>query len=309
MISVRAHMRHSLKCIGDWTGMNGVFVSNAYLRDPKFAEPAQMLSAAAKEMGIGLRCITNADLPCAIGASSEFEDILGEYGDFVIFWDKDVRLARNLQVCGYQVFNAPRCIEVCDDKAMTHIVLADHMIPSIETLVCPMCFGEYPDLDFLEEAVYRLGFPMVVKDCYGSLGMQVRLVRDVESLRDIFRGPYVPRILQRYIECSSTDIRLEVVGGEVVASVLRHGPPGDFRSNCSIGGRMIPYRPTRQESDLAVAAADAVGADFCGVDIIRTGEGPKVCEVNSNAHIRNLYECTGRDVSYDILGHIEKMIW
>ena len=38
-------------------------------------------------------------------------------------------------------------------------------------------------------------------------------------------------------------------------------------------------------------------------------DGPVVCEVNSNAHIRNLYECTGRDVSYDILGHIEKMIW
>ena len=57
------------------------------------------------------------------------------------------------------------------------------------------------------------------------------------------------------------------------------------------------------------AAAEAVGADFCGVDVIRTGDGPLVCEVNSNAHIRNLYECTGRDVSYDILRHIEKMVW
>ena len=289
--------------------MNGVFVSNAYLRDPKFAEPAQMFSAAAEELGIRLRCVTNADLMFAVGVTPEIDGILGDYGDFVLFWDKDVRLARNLQICGYPVFNSPRCIEVCDDKAMTHVVLADNLIPSIETLVCPMCFGEYPDLDFLDEAAYRLGFPMVVKDCYGSFGQQVRMVRDLQSLRRLFEGPYTPRILQRYIECSSTDIRLEVVGGEVVTSVLRRGPPGDFRSNCTIGGRMTPYEPTVQERDLAIAAADAVGADFCGVDIIRTGEGPKVCEVNSNAHIRNLYECTGRDVSYDILRHIEKQIW
>ena len=289
--------------------MNGVFVSNAYLRDPKFSEPAEMLGAAAREMGVGLRCVTNADLLCAVGDAREMETILGDHGDFVIFWDKDVRVARNLQICGYPVFNAPRCIEVCDDKAMTHIVLADHLVPSIETLVCPMCFGEYSDLDFLEEAAVRLGFPMVVKDCYGSFGMQVRMVRDMDSLREAFKGPYAPRILQRYVECASTDMRLEVVGGEVVASVLRRGPPGDFRSNCTIGGRMVPCNPTREERDLAVAAAEAVGADFCGVDVIRTGDGPLVCEVNSNAHIRNLYECTGRDVSYDILRHIEKMVW
>ena len=308
MISVQTHVRHSLKCIGDRTAMNGVFVSNAYLRDPKFSEPAQMFSTAAERLGISLRCVTNADLVFAVGAVTEVDEMLGK-DDFVIFWDKDVRLARNLQICGYPVFNSPRCIEICDDKAMTHIALADRLIPSIETLVCPMCFGEYPDLDFLDEAADRLGFPMVVKDCYGSFGMQVRMARDLRSLKKLFEGPYVPRILQRYIECSSSDIRLEVVGNEVVASVLRHGPPGDFRSNCTIGGRMIPYVPTREERDLAIAAAGAVGADFCGVDIIRTREGPKVCEVNSNAHIKNLYECTGRDVSYDILDHIKKLVW
>lgn len=31
---------------------------------------------------------------------------------------------------------------------------------------------------------------------------------------------------------------------------------------------------------------------------------PAVCEVNSNAHIKNLAECTGHDVSQDILEHI-----
>ena len=67
---------------------------------------------------------------------------------------------------------------------------------------------------------------------------------------------------------------------------------------------MERYEPTPEEMELALRAAEAVGADFCGVDVIVSDDGPVVCEVNSNAHIRNLYECTGRDVSYDILLHI-----
>ena len=60
--------------------------------------------------------------------------------------------------------------------------------------------------------------------------------------------------------------------------------------------------------DLAIAAAEATGADFCGVDVILTEDGPVVCEVNSNAHMKNLRGCTGRDVSYDILSHIARTV-
>ena len=110
-----------------------------------------------------------------------------------------------------------------------------------------------------------------------------------------------------YVKSRAAEVgkcRVEVVGGRAVEAVLRHGPDGDFRSNCTIGGRMERYSPTEAETDLAVRAAEAVSADFCGVDIIRTEKGPVVCEVNSNAHIRNLRDCTDRDVSYDILDHV-----
>ena len=253
--------------------MRGVFVSNAYLRGEKFSEPGRMLSAAAEELDVTLDLVTNADLRIPIGDRVAAERALGD-ADFVLFWDKDVRLAANLEVCGFPVFNSAQCISVCDDKCLTHLVLANEGVPSIDTVSCPMSFSEYDDLSFLESAADTLGFPMVVKDCFGSFGQQVHLARDMDSLEGMFAGPYRPRILQRYIECSGSDIRLEVVGDDVVEAVRRHG------------------------------AADAVGADFCGVDVIVSEDGPVVCEVNSNAHIRNLYECTGRDVSYDILLHI-----
>lgn len=283
--------------------MRGVFVSNAYLRGRKYSEPWEMLSSAAASMGIGLEQVTNAGIGAPVGDKEAVLERLGD-PDFVLFWDKDIACARNLEVCGLRVFNSSDCIEVCDDKLLTHLALAERGVPSIETIGCPMSFSDYDDLSFLDDAAERLGFPMVVKDRFGSFGMQVRLAHDMGSLRGMFSGPYVPRILQGYVECSATDVRAEVVGGEVVESVIRHGPEGDFRSNTTIGGRMERHPIPEDERELAIRASEAVGADFCGVDIIRSGDGPVVCEVNSNAHIRNLRECTGHDVSYDILAHI-----
>lgn len=287
--------------------MRGVFVSNAYLRGRKYSEPWEMLSSAAASMGVELMGVTNAGIGAPVGDRDTVMGILGD-PDFVLFWDKDTALAGNLEVCGLRVFNSSRCIGTCDDKLLTHLALVEEGVPSIETVVCPLSFSGYDDLSFLDPAAERLGFPMVVKDRFGSFGMQVRLAHDMDALRGMFSGPYVPRILQRYIECSATDIRAEVVGGEVVESVIRHGPEGDFRSNATIGGRMERHSITEDERELAIRASEAVGADFCGVDIIRSDDGPVVCEVNSNAHIRNLRECTGHDVSYDILEHIIRQL-
>lgn len=283
--------------------MKGVMVSNGFLRGDKFSQPARMLTDAAAAMGIGLRTLSNSDMVFGIGDEDACRGIIGD-ADFVLFWDKDVRLASNLELCGLKVFNGSECIRVCDDKSETHLRLAGAGVPTIPTTVCPLSFSGYDDLGFLDGAADRIGFPMVVKDCFGSFGEQVRLVRNMEELVAAVSGPFVPRILQRYIETGATDIRAEVVGGEVAACVSRHGPEGDFRSNCTIGGRMERFDAPSDVRELAVSAAEAVGADFCGVDIMIDGDSPVVCEVNSNAHIMNLLNCTGRDVSYDILKHI-----
>ena len=158
--------------------MRGVFVSNAYLTGPKFSEPAAMISAAAADMGVDMECVTNADLVFPVGDAEAAAGILGD-ADFVLFWDKDVRLAENIELCGYPVFNTSRCISVCDDKSLTHLALSRSSVPSIETVVCPMSFGGYTNTDFLRAAADTLGFPMGVKDCYGSFGQQVSLARDM----------------------------------------------------------------------------------------------------------------------------------
>lgn len=272
---------------------------NGFLRGGKFGEPTEMMSAAADRLEIGLDIVTNDRLPLMVDTSERMDT------DFVLFWDKDVRAAMLLERTGSPVFNSSECIRICDDKSLTHIALSKNNVPSIPTMVSPMTFDGigYTDLSFLDGAEDSFGYPMVVKDCFGSFGQQVHLAHDRKELESLFCDAR-PRIVQRYVECGSSDLRLEVIGGEVVVSVSRKGRDGDFRANTTIGGVMSIHQPSEDERELALKASEAVEADFCGVDILYMDGEPVVCEVNSNAHMKNLRNCTGIDVSDMILEHI-----
>ena len=68
---------------------------------------------------------------------------------------------------------------------------------------------------------------------------------------------------------------------------------------------MRSYQPSREFCELAIAASKHIGADFSGVDLLFGQDGkPLLCEVNSNAHIKNIYDCTGIDVTEAIFDHI-----
>ncbi len=285
--------------------MQGAIVTNRYLDSAKFREPVGMMTEACGRHGVVLRPFRNTDLTVPVGDAGAMEERLGDV-DFVLFWDKDIGLAKNLEVCGYPVFNCSECIRVCDDKSLTHLTLEDYGIPSIRTVVGPMSFGERYG-DWLRGLPDQLGFPIVVKDCFGSFGQQVRMVRSMEELERECEST-APKIFQPYIECNGEDIRIEVVGDRVVAAVRRVAKEGDFRANVTNGGTMFRYEPTEEESILAIDAAAAVQADFAGVDILRTEDGPIVCEVNSNAHLKNLRDCTGIDASDSIVEHIINLI-
>lgn len=150
--------------------MRGVFVSNAYLQGAKYGEPPAMFSAAAERLGMGLDLMTNRDLMVPAGDPDALRRIVGE-PDFVVFWDKDVRCAANLELCGLRTFNQSECIRICDDKWLTHLALKREGVPTIDTVSCPLSYSDYPDTGFLEDAIDSFGFPMVVKDNFGSFGM------------------------------------------------------------------------------------------------------------------------------------------
>ena len=285
--------------------MEGVVVINGFLNGPKYREPAEMMVEAGRRHGVDIRIVQNTDIVSPIGDYDSVSKLTGD-PDFFIYWDKSVKLAKDLENCGYPVFNCSECIRICDDKALTHLTLDEYGVPSLRTICSPMSFGQ-SYTEWMPRVKEHLSYPLVAKDCCGSFGEQVRLVTNDEQLFDEGREG-TPKIFQEYIDCDGQDIRVEVVGDRVVAAVSRKAPAGDFRSNVTNGGTMTAYVPTKEEAELAIEAAAAVQADFAGVDILPSKDGPVVCEVNSNAHIKNLMNATGKDVSDDILNHIIALI-
>ncbi len=276
-------------------GMKGILAVDHELRSEKYASQFELYLRAAKKHGVGLTVRTNA------------EEIPRD-ADFVLFLSKDVRLARTLEQDGCRVFNSSSAVALCDDKTLTCLRFRKAGLPMPETLLVPMVYFpcDWTGNPFVGTAVRTLGFPMVVKEACGSFGKQVWLVRDERELVERLNASS-PRtmLLQRFVASSAgRDLRLQVVGGEVVASMYRWSET-DFRANLSNGGSMRPYAPMEAQKSLAVRACEALGLDFGGVDLLfGEGDEPLLCEVNSNAHIRNLYDCTGVDVADAILAHI-----
>src|SRR5699024_10643134 len=95
--------------------------------------------------------------------------------------------------------------------------------------------------------------------------------------------------------------------GDQVITAMQRTSENDFRANVTSGGKMEPYEPNESQKRLAIEATKAIGADFAGVDLLfGENDQPIVCEINSNAHIRNLLDCTGVNVAIDLVTYIEK---
>ncbi|MCE5342184.1 MAG: RimK family alpha-L-glutamate ligase [Eubacteriales bacterium] len=283
---------------------HGLMVVNAFLHSSKFSELYTLLLHSAQQRGMEFSVRTNAEL-CTVVDTPAFTP---ETYDFVLFWDKDVALATQLEQRGLPVFNSAQSILYCDDKALTYLALKRVGLPMPYTILAPKTFPSvgYPETGFVDEAARQLGLPLVLKECFGSFGQQVYLLDDLESLRaKVVALAGTPMLFQQLVaESYGRDTRINVVGGRVAASTLRKSTNGDFRSNLTLGGSMKPYEATPAEAALALRAAKELGLTFAGVDVLFGKEGPLLCEVNSNAHFKTTLDCTGVNMATELLGEI-----
>lgn len=287
-------------------------VTNEFLNTKKYSELNLWLVKAAENYNIELIVKTNADLLVDFSGNHTIHNLISEEKPaFVLFWDKDIRLASFLEGLSLKVYNSSKSIEICDNKAMTHIALNQKNIKMPKTILAPMTYPNigFTNYDFIKRMKSQLSYPIVVKECFGSFGQQVYLVHnDRELMNCIEKIGVKPFLMQEYIQSSfARDIRLNVVGDQVVATMYRYSDTGDFRANISNGGKMKQYEPTKQQVKLAIDCVKAIGLDFAGVDLLfDENEEPIVCEVNSNAHFKNIYDCTGVNVAEHILKYICK---
>ena len=288
----------------------GYIIINGFLREEKFFSLYSALKQSADRAGLQLELKTNIELMCDIASGKTVAN--ETLPPFAIFWDKDVRLAKTLEAAGMKLFNSAGSIELCDDKSLTHIALMNR-VPQPKTVLIPLTFPRvgYTDCAFLEKIADYLGFPFVIKQCFGSFGAGVYLARNMDEAKAaLMKTAGGAAIAQQYIASSfARDIRAYVVGDKVAAAMLRHNESGDFRANVAQGGKADAYTLSEAQAALAVKTAQILGCTFAGVDLLFGENGEMtVCEVNSNAHFAGISAATGVNIVDKILEAVAQRI-
>lgn len=288
--------------------MQGIILVNAYIRAPGAFRQAERIREELSARGISARIEENGKFLCSV-RGSRIE--LSGKPDFCVYLDKDKYLSRMLEKCGVRLFNSAEAVELCDDKMLTYIALADSGVRLPDTLAAPLCY--YADArlrsGYVRTIGEKLGFPLIAKKSFGSWGMDVELIENEAQLADVCgRFRMQPHLYQEYVDSPrGEDYRVLVVGGKTVA-VMKRTNRRDFRSNIECGGEgsaaQVPESFLRQ----AEKCAEILGLDYCGVDILDDHGAPVVCEVNSNAFFNEAEKVTGVNIAGAFAEHIRQTL-
>jgi RimK family alpha-L-glutamate ligase len=267
------------------------------------------LSEAARDLGIEFELVdgvaasaalVDGELrPLGIDTEHELPDaVLARVGN----WRPESLLAvlEAVVACGVATPNPPAAIRIGRDHWATATTLTRADLP-----VPPTLAGADPEA-LAAATVRHLGLPAVVKQRRSRMGVGVIrcATRDhLEAVLDSLWRVGDEIVVQRWLAGGEHSLRLVVVGGAVVAAARFSAAAGEWRSNAARGGTAEAHDPSPDEKKLAVAAAAALGLGHCGVDMVRTENGPVILEINPTPGFLSLEEATGIDVARALVEH------
>ena len=286
--------------------MKGLILYNGYSHIPQYEHQISRFIEEFASAGVDVEAVPNNRFAFHIDDGAPVSDI---GFDFCLYLDKDDYTSRMIERMGIPVFNSPQSITDCDDKMSTYILLSGNGIGMPDTTPGPLFYDPGMDVDDASVDVLeqRYGYPMVVKESFGSSGNGVYLVHDRDELKGrmtALRGRKY--LVQRFIDTSiGEDLRVIVIGGKAIGGMIRHSD-SDFRSNAVLGGRTIQYDVPEVSRVISEKVSNLLGLDYCGIDLLRDGSGEYsiVCEVNSNAFFSAFEESTGINVAGAYVRHI-----
>jgi len=202
-----------------------------------------------------------------------------------------------LSRCGLPVINQPSAIEKAVDKYYALSLLDEKRVPVPRTVVTESV------LEALS-AFKTFGGQAVVKPVFGSRGIGASWISDVDVAERVFRTLRFYRhviYVQEFVPHGKRDIRSFVVGRKVVASMYRVS--NSWKTNVSQGATPVKADPAETEK-LALQAAEAVGCEIAGVDLMESESGLLVNEVNSQPGWRGLQSTTKVNIADHIADHV-----
>nr|WP_236941114.1 30S ribosomal protein S6--L-glutamate ligase [Flammeovirga sp. MY04] len=233
---------------------------------------------------------------------NDFDAIIPRIRPSITFYG--TALTRHFAAMGVYTLNTASAITQSRDKLHSLQMLINDGLPIPTT-----GFANSPlDTEDLIDMVG--GAPLIVKLLEGTQGKGVVLAetkKAAESLINAFKSLKANILVQQFIkESNGKDIRIFVVDGKVVESMMRTAAPGEFRANIHMGGSASKIKITAEEKRIAIQAAKTLGLKVAGVDIIRGSNGPLLLEVNSSPGLEGIEGVSDKDIAGAMIEAIEK---
>jgi ribosomal protein S6--L-glutamate ligase len=157
------------------------------------------------------------------------------------------------------------------------------------------------DASGLKEMVRLVGGVPVLVKLLSREKSGVMICESLESLEaalEAILGLGQNIVVQQYLKgAKGRDLRVLVVGGEVVAAMRRSAPTGRFSQNLRRGAQFEPVDLPASYARAAVAAARVFELEVCAVDMLDVKGVPRVFEVNSSPSIKEPEAVCGVDAA------------
>lgn len=202
-----------------------------------------------------------------LGVSLVDESYQGN-ADFVINRTNNYKVAECFEQKGIRVFNPSSLSRLANDKQCCYEFMADNGIE-----IMPINYS---------------GVPVVKKKIDGHGGTEVEMLTAAED----FQKGYV---YQKPCDTLGKDLRVWVIGGEIITAILRESKT-DFRSNFCLGGSAMPYTLSSDEKQLVKKITALVKSDYIGIDFVFNNGRLVFNEIEDTVGARMVYDQTDIDI-------------
>ena len=195
----------------------------------------------------------------------------GNYDAYVLKTVSDgpgLSILEAAEAAGIPTINHSRSIRLVRDKAVATSYASSHGLPIPLTY-----FVTHPGL--LKQIPWG-DYPLVVKPNNGSSCRDIFLLASPADLATLQLVETQARffLAQQYVENNGFDSKLYVAGTEVFA-VAKRSP---LHPEVRVDKRLIPI--TLELRNLALLVGKLFGLDIYGLDVVETGDGPMVVDIN-----------------------------
>lgn len=234
-----------------------------------------------------------------------YDAVIPRIGASITFFGTAV--VRQLEQMGVYCLNSSLALTTSRDKLRAIQTLSRHNIGFPVTAFVRDKAAIIPTIKDVGQ-----GDPVVIKLLEGTRGVGVILAdtdKVAQAIVETLHSAKINVLIQKFVkESRGKDIRAFVVGGNVVAAMRRVAQGDEFRSNVHRGGTVERVDLTPEYTQTAIQAAQIMGLQVAGVDMLEGNDGPSIMEVNSSPGLEGIERASGIDIAGAIVDFLEQQV-